>query len=109
MKKPKLFSDLDRLGREAFLEAVQKPRIVTCPQGVVTYTMAQEGSRRIGSVLEQLLGPEEIEKKIREILAVAPGITLAKLRKLGQDMGITIRAFEKAQPAAPPPDEDVIF
>ena len=42
MRKPKLFSDLDRLGREAFLEAVQKPHILVCPQGVVTYTIPHE-------------------------------------------------------------------
>lgn len=110
MKKPKFFGDLDQLGHAAFLEAVRKPRIVTCPEGVITYTIAKENMKSPGAILQQVFDPQEIDGKLREILTVAPDVTLVKLKKIGQDLGISIQNFEKAKPPAPPPEEeDVIF
>lgn len=107
MKKPKLFSNLDRLGHSFFTEAVQKPRIVTCLQGVVTYTIPLENPDA-GAILQHVLDPQEIDRKIREILAITPDISLEKLVRFGQAMGISISDFEKARPSVPP-DQDVIF
>ena len=108
MKKPKFLSGLDQLGRDAFLEAVQKPHILVCPQGVVNYTIPHENPS-VGTILQQVFDPQEIDGKIREILAVTPDLTLERLREFGQAMGILIRDFEKAKLPAPPPDQDVIF
>jgi hypothetical protein len=104
-KPPK---SLNELGFSLLVDKVTEPRIVTCPQGVVSYTARNV---RVGSVFRQLASPEEIDAKIREILAISPDMPLAKLRKFGEDMGILIRSFEKAKPApsATPTDEDVLF
>ena len=106
MKTPKFLSDLDQLGRNAFLEAVQKPHILVCPQGVVTYTIPHENPS-VGTILQQVFDPQEIDGKIREILAVTPDLTLERLTEFGQAIGISITNFERAKP--PAPDEDVIF
>lgn len=107
MKKSKLFSELDQMGRNLFISAVRNPRILTCPQGVVTYMISEEESD-LGTVLQHVLGPKEIDDKIREILAITPDINLEKLTELGRTMGISIQHFEKSKPPAKP-DQDVIF
>ncbi len=96
---------LNELGFAIVANRVTRPRIVTCPQGVVSYTIAPQANPNIGSVLQRLFKPEDIDNKIRDILAASPGLTLAKLRKFGRAMGISIHDFEKANPA----DEDVTF
>lgn len=109
MKKPKFSNKLDQLGRDLFLGAAQKPRVVTCAQGVVSYSIPQKNPDT-GTILQHVLDPMSIDDKIREILAITPDITLESLKKFGAAMGIAILHFEKAKPpAAPPPDEDVIF
>jgi hypothetical protein len=102
-KPPK---SLNELGFSILVDKVAQPRIVTCPQGVVSYTIA---NARVGNVGQHLVAPDEIDEKIREILAVTPDLSLAKLRKFGQDLGISIRSFERPRSPEPPPQDDVLF
>lgn len=97
---------LDEVGLSLLYSKVAQPRVVTCPQGVVSYTI---GTARMGNALGHIVSADAIDEKIRQILAVTPDLSLGKLRRLGQDMGISIRTFEKGKPSGPPPEEDVIF
>lgn len=66
-------------------------RVVTCPQGVVTYRVARSktdiGDNILDKALQMTFKPEATDNKIKEILAVNPR---ADLRKMASALGIEI-------------------
>ena len=61
-------------GFQQFLRFFSKPRIITCPQAVVTYTISEEDDA--SSIINHLLHPADKEQRIREILAANPDADL---------------------------------
>jgi hypothetical protein len=103
--KPKRPS-LQDFSRSIFLDAVQKPRIVTCPQGVVAYSISP--NPRGSEILTRLFDPESIDQKIRDILAANPKAEFTP--ELQRALGITVMDFQRApnQPSLNT-SEDVLF
>ena len=103
--KPKRPS-LQDLSRSIFLDAVQKPRVVTCPQGVLAYSISQNPGG--SEILTRLFDPESIDQQIRDILAANPKADFTP--ELQRALGITVMDFQRApnQPSLNT-SEDVIF
>ena len=97
-------SFLRDFGRGVFVDAIHKPRLVVCPQGVVTYTLAANPGTRI---LGHLLNPERVDTRIREILAANPDTVFTP--ELQRALGITVEDFQKTRREPPPPDDEGVL
>jgi hypothetical protein len=109
MKKPKFLRDLDQMGRDSFVDAAQKPRIVTCPQGVVAYTIGKDKKPSPGAMLQQVFNPEETDARIREILASNPDVDLTEDTLIQKALGVRILAHKKTKRPPPSTDEDIFW
>ena len=89
--------DPDDPGFKLFTGPVHKAHIVSCPQGVVTYTLADEGNPWV--ILKQHVRPSDKDQQIRDILAANPDVDLQQLEG---PLGIKIVNFQKSKPAPKP-------
>jgi hypothetical protein len=92
MKFPK--NPLNELGRELFIQAMQKSYIATFGNCVVMYEPASD------SVLAQLFDASKAEQKIGEILNANPDADLSKYEN-----ALGIRILDVQRPAPPPEDK----
>jgi hypothetical protein len=104
--KPKRPS-LQDVSRSIFLDAVQKPRVVTCPQGVVAYSLSPNPGG--SEILIRLFDPESIDQKIRDILATNADIDLVQDRQIQTALGITVLSHKKSKPSSLPPGDDIFW
>lgn len=93
--------------RSIFLGAVQKPRLVTCPQGVVTYTIAPDPGA--SEILAQLFDTQATDQKIREILATNADIDLVHDKEIQAALGITVLSHTKSKSSSLPPGDDIFW
>lgn len=88
------------------IEGATEPRIVTCPQGVVVYTIPDKPSVR--NVIRMTFDFKRIDEQIKDVLAAAPDADLKADLDLQRGLGIKILSVRRNKPA-PPSDEDPLF
>ena|ERR1700730_12008498 len=95
-KKTGLFASMNEWGKQSLMEAATKPRSLVCPQGIITYGLYAEKDAQVtqGALLGYLFSPEEIETKVKEILAVNPDALADE--NVQRSLGINILSFKKS-------------
>jgi hypothetical protein len=96
----------ERLTR-ASLKAAMRPRMVTSPQGIVTYTLPDKPD--LLAVFQNTLDYKTVDQQIREVLAANPDLSLDDLKDLEPALRVKVLSFKKTKPPEPPPDQDIIF
>lgn len=93
---PDPFDFVDKIGRDAFKERLQDVRVVTGNNVVVTYKMVL--ANPIPSrLLKTLFAPEQVDEKLKELLAANPDLDLTKIEAA---LGISIIDIQRpAKPA----------
>ena len=89
-----------------FIESVAEPRVVTCPQGVVVYTIPKQPSVR--NIMRMAFDFKRIDQQIRDVFASAPDADLKADKELQKGLGIKILTVQR-QKALRPPDEGILF
>src|SRR5215469_8318488 len=92
------------LGFSLFMKPLMKQRIVTCPEGVVTYILADDDPV---AIIKQHINPDEKDKQIADILRANPD---ADFKTLEAALGVKIldiqrRPVPKPTRAAEPTEE----
>lgn len=88
------------------IDAAAEPRVVTCPQGIVVYTVPDKPSVR--NVIRMAFDFKRIDEQIRDVFAAAPDADLKADLVLQRALGIKILSVQRNKPA-PPSDEDPLF
>jgi hypothetical protein len=91
----------DDAGFKLFTRPLDKPRVLTCPQAVVIYTLAHDDDPI--ALLKHHLSPDALDQKIREILAANPKIDFTP--KLQSALGITIISIQRTPQSQPSSNE----